>query len=123
MRIRINNDDENYYHYLGPLFGSRKVQRETKDRFYDDPGKEWLIHIDINNNVDSALSVNGGIIRNIYSENHKETIKTLKNIYTDVYSGIVPSIYRDLYEKAGYQIVDINKINFIEIRGGKSESD
>ena len=38
----INNNNPDFYKYMGKIFGSRKVQRDTEDRFYDDNEKEWI---------------------------------------------------------------------------------
>ena len=40
--VRTNRSDPNFYLLVGPYFGSRKIERQTRDRFYDDPGKSGL---------------------------------------------------------------------------------
>ena len=37
--MKITNKDPGFYDLLGPIFGSRKVHRETGDRFFDDDKK------------------------------------------------------------------------------------
>ena len=41
--VRTNRSDPNFYLLVGPYFGSRKIERQTRDRFYDDPGKIWFV--------------------------------------------------------------------------------
>lgn len=54
MRIDRNNPD--FYKVMGPVFGSRLIQRQTNDRFYDDPGKEWFIERS-GDHIDYVISV------------------------------------------------------------------
>ncbi len=39
MIKRMRNTDRGFYGYMGRIFGSRQVQRDTGDRFYDDEGR------------------------------------------------------------------------------------
>ena len=43
MIIKMTNKDEKFYEYMGRLFGSRLVEKQTNDRIYDDDSKEWYI--------------------------------------------------------------------------------
>lgn len=115
--MRINNKNIDFYDILGPVFGSRKIQRITKDRFYDDTGKDWVINLDKSGQVISAISVKDHIIKNVYTEDFSRTIFELKELYAEVSSGKVPILYRDLYFIAGYQVLD-ESLNFITIKGG-----
>lgn len=118
--MRINNKDKDFYSYLGPIFGSREVQKKTGDRFYDDDGKDWYIHLE-SGHIDVSVSLLNGKIRNVYSENEKELITILKEIHQEVLSGIIPAIYLEAFIEAGY-IVDKAKkrktTNFVPILGG-----
>lgn len=121
MYKRINQNDKDFYIYLGSIFGSRKIERETKDRFYDDPDKEWIIHINKCKIIDSVISLDRhGILKNIYSENEISTVYSLKSIYNEVVTGVLPSLYADLYKKSGYQVEPTHK-NFVKVRGGKND--
>ena len=68
MILKLNNKSENFYNYLGRLFGSRIVELTTQDRIYDDNNKEWYIYVqkDI---VTGFVSVSNSKIKNIYSTN------------------------------------------------------
>lgn len=118
---RIKNTDSGFYDILGPVFGSRKVQRVTKDRFYDDDEKEWLIQVDPDGNVVYAIAITDGIIKNVYSESPKPTSDALKSIYDEIYYGIVPAVYKDIYISAGYGTEDGKMVNYIKIIGGRHE--
>lgn len=42
LQIRtMSNDSQGFYQRLGPLMGSRKVEKEVGIRLYDDADKEW----------------------------------------------------------------------------------
>lgn len=44
MEIRkLIRSDEDFYAVLGPVFGSRLIEKQTKDRFYDDADKVWYV--------------------------------------------------------------------------------
>lgn len=118
--MKINNKDKDFYIYLGPIFGSREVQRKTGDRFYDDDGKEWYIHLE-SGHVDVSVSVLKGKIRNVYSENEKELTEILKEILHEVSSGMIPVVYLKSFIKAGYTVDETKTkktMNFVPIQGG-----
>lgn len=118
---RIKNTDTGFYDIVGPVFGSRKIQRVTKDRFYDDDEKEWIVQLDSNKNVIYAISIIDGIIKNIYSESPEATTDALKEIYNEISYGVVPVVYKNLYISAGYEIEESVMVNFVKIVGGKHE--
>lgn len=66
MIKRMNNSDRGFYGYMGKIFGSRQVQRDTGDRFYDDDGKEWIFDM-TNGIVLSVASVKDSVIKNVYA--------------------------------------------------------
>lgn len=66
--MKITNKDPDFYKIMGPVFGSRLIQRETGDRFYDDDNKDWYISLDNLNNVIAVVSVSNNVIKNIYSK-------------------------------------------------------
>lgn len=117
MIKRMNNTDPAFYGYMGKIFGSRKVQKETSDRFYDDDGKEWILHID-KKSVTAVVSVKDNIIKNVYAEDAFALMEILREIYREICKGLVPISYKEMYAGAGYKIVEEKK-NFLEIKGGK----
>lgn len=119
--MMIKNTDKDFYNLLGPVFGSRKIQRVTKDRFFDDDEKEWIIQIGKDKKVIYAISVIGDTIKNIYSEDPEATSIALKSLYGEVLCGIVPAVYEDIYISAGYSVQECNMVNFVKIIGGKHE--
>lgn len=114
---RMKNTDPKFYEYLGPVFGSRKVQRITQDRFYDDPEKQWIITESRTGAVELAISLKDNCIKNIYAENETDLITVLESLYSEVSSGVVPERYREAFKKSGYALIDKSK-NFITIYGG-----
>lgn len=120
MKYRIDNTCDGFYELLGKIFGSRKVERVTNDRFYDDDNKEWIVHTDSAGKVVSTVSVLDHRIKNIFSEVSEETVKDLKNIYGEISQSIVPAVYKDLYIDAGYYVAD-HSTNFVRIIGGYHE--
>lgn len=114
MRIDRNNSD--FYKIMGPIFGSRTIQRQTNDRFYDDPGKEWFVEIS-DKSIDYVISIKDGIVKNIYIENGVKAVEILKAIYPDITSGIVPACYSGVYMDAGYSVSESSQ-KFVQIKGG-----
>ena len=41
MIKKITNKEEDFYQYMGKIFGSRSIERQINDRIYDDDSKEW----------------------------------------------------------------------------------
>ena len=39
----LKRGDADFYALLGPVFGSREIEKITRDRFYDDTGKIWYV--------------------------------------------------------------------------------
>ena len=116
MIKRMNNSGRGFYGYMGKIFGSRKVQRETSDRFYDDDEKEWIMDIR-NGSVVSVVSIKDTIIKNVYTDDIFSLIDVLKIVRSEVTGGVVPIIYREAYSTADYKIMEEKK-NFLEIKGG-----
>lgn len=114
--MKIDRSNPDFYKVMGPVFGSRLIQRQTNDRFYDDPDKEWFIE-QSGDHIDYVISVKDGVIKNIYLENGAKAVEALKAIYLDVTSGIVPACYAGVYMEAGY-LVSENSANFVTIKGG-----
>lgn len=118
MIKRIKNSDRGFYGYMGKIFGSRQVQRDTMDRFYDDAEKEWIVDIQ-NGKILSVISIKNLSIKNVYAEDIFSLIDVLKLVHSEILSGTVTSAYREAYSAAGYQITEEKK-NFLVIKGGKA---
>lgn len=117
MIIKTNNKEENFYTYMGRMFGSRIVQRQINDRIYDDNDKEWYIYLE-DNRVVAFVSLVNNVMKNVYTIKDNYLIEILKQIKKDIKIGesIVPNIYKDLYVKAGFSINTMNTLkNFIMI--------
>lgn len=118
MVKRMKNTDPGFYGYMGKIFGSRRVQRDTADRFYDDDEKEWIIDV-TGKTVNSVISVRASKMKNVYAEDVFSLIAILEKVYPEVSGGTVPIIYQEAYTAAGYQVV-AEKKNFVIIKGGKN---
>ena len=117
---KIRNADGGFYEIMGPIFGSRKIQRVTGDRFYDDDSKEW--YIDVNgDDINYAIGIKDGIIKNVYSECSEKLVEALIELHPTAISGVVPAIYEESYKKAGYKTIGCGCKNYIKIeRGNKN---
>ena len=112
MRVlRLNRTDENFYNLLGPVFGSRIVERMTRDRFYDDPGKQWYL---VPNQ--GAASVLDHVIRNFWAVSEPVAVELIQAILEDfgTLSGILPNVHENSFRKMGFQVAPYRK-NFIEV--------
>lgn len=117
--MKLTNKEPEFYTVMGPVFGSRVVQRKTGDRFYDDDQKEWYIEQDEAGEVLAVVSVAGSVIKNVYAKDEAVLLKILKELYYVITDSIVPSVYADIYREAGYNVDEEEKLKkFIKIRGG-----
>lgn len=117
MVVKMNNKQEKFYSYMGRMFGSRIVQRQTNDRIYDDSDKEWYLNIK-DDRVLAFVSLSNNTIKNVYTIKDSYLTEILKKIKKEVKinESIVPNVYKNLYTKAGYSINNMNTLkNFISI--------
>lgn len=117
MVVKMNNKDEKFYVYMGKMFGSRIVQRQTNDRIYDDNEKEWYLNIE-DDRVVAFVSVVKGVIKNVYSIRDSYLMEIFKELKKEVKvkESIVSNLYKETYIKAGYSINSMNTLrNFIMI--------
>lgn len=121
MILKLKNTSKNFYLHMGPYFGSRKVEKVTHDRMFDDDNKEWWILFDKKHAVMSFVSISNNKIKNIYGEKAEFTVDILKKVFELVTSSIVPSCYEEQYEEAGYTIVAEKTKQFLLVKGGKNE--
>lgn len=117
MIVKMNNRCEGFYEYLGKFFGSRVVEKQTNDRIYDDPNKDWYVYLK-DERVMAFISIESNIIKNIYAIKNsylEELLKTVKE-ENEIKGSIVTRIYQDLYEKCGYKVDESNGYkNFVVI--------
>lgn len=105
MIVKITNKDEKFYQYMGKVFGSRLIEKQTSDRIYDDDNKLWYLYLE-ENKVMAFVSISKNVIKNIYTTKAKyleEILEKVKEENTITYS-IVTKYYLNTYEKAGYKV-------------------
>ena len=66
MVVKMTNQTENFYHYMGKFFGSRLVERQTNDRIYDDDNKQWYLYLE-QGKVKAFVSISKNIIKHYLS--------------------------------------------------------
>ena len=105
MIIKMTNKDEKFYEYMGRLFCSRLVEKQTNDRIYDDDSKEWYIYLE-EDKVVAFVSISKNVIKNIYTTKEKyleEILNQIKEENHITYS-IITKSYAEIYEKCGFKI-------------------
>ena len=115
QRIRLNQKSPNFYELLGPVFGSRTIEQETNDRFYDDAEKEWFLLLDQDAYLGIA-SVSGKIIKNFWAVNADAAEALLREILSEGWrlKGIVPRTHERVFARLGFRTGAYRK-NFIEV--------
>lgn len=48
--VRTNQDQPDFYNLMGPFFGSRQVAKDLGMPIWNDPGREWVVAIDVDEN-------------------------------------------------------------------------
>ena len=116
MIIKMTNKDEKFYEYMGRLFGSRLVEKQTNDRIYDDDNKQWYLYLE-NEKVKGFVSVCKNVIKNIYTIKEEYLIEILKQIIAEreITDSIVTNCYSEIYEMCGFQIKNQAYKNFVTI--------
>ncbi len=117
MVVKITNKDEKFYQYMGKIFGSRLIEKQTNDRIYDDDSKEWYIYIEEERAM-AFVSISKNIIKNVYTTKEKyleEILEEIKKENNITYS-IVTSYYKEIYEKCGFKVSQNQEYkNFVTI--------
>lgn len=117
MIKKITNKEENFYQYMGRIFGSRAIERQINDRIYDDDSKEWYVYLE-EEKVMALVSISKNIIKNIYTTKEKyleEILKKVKKENNITYS-VVTKTYAELYQKCGFKISESQEYkNFVTI--------
>lgn len=116
----MTNKDSGFYEIMGPVFGSRKVERVTGDRFYDDDDKIWYVDLGVDGGLLSVVSVKRKVIKNIYAENGESLKSILTELKPLVKASIVTKVYEDIYNEAGYVAQDNGMKRYVVIVGDKN---
>ncbi len=109
--LKMNRKSESFYEVLGPVFGSRVIEQETHDRFYDDPEKEWYVI-----QGRGAASVKGGQIKNFWAVDDAaagELIDAMKVEHSTLH-GVVPKQQEKAFQEQGF-LTFARRVNFIEV--------
>ena len=117
MIIKLTNEDERFYQYMGKFFGSRLVERQTNDRIYDDSDKIWYIYLERKKAV-AFVSIQKNTIKNLYTIKEEYLEKVLERVMKEnkVTNSIVTNIYKDVYERCGFILnKNSNYKNFVTI--------
>lgn len=101
--IAMNNLDDGFYDELGRIFGSRKVERVTGDRFYDDNNKTWYLLKD-GDTLLAVIGVKGEEIRNCYGESNEDITELIDEIKDNFTTGTIPAVWKKAFRDAGYVI-------------------
>lgn len=115
--IKTSRIDEDFYRIMGPVFGSRAVERQTHDRFYDDPGKIWYLLEDR-----AVASVLGSTIKNFWAVDAASADALLREILSEYryLDGIVPAAHENVFCQNGFETAAYRK-NFIEVQYEKRD--
>lgn len=112
MEIRkLTRADEDFYAVMGPVFGSRLIEKQTKDRFYDDAGKVWYAIPG-----KGAASLLGNTIKNFWAVNADIAEKLITAIQNDSewFDGVLPRTHESVFSKLGFD-TRVYRTNFIEV--------
>lgn len=113
----MTNKDAKFYQYMGRIFGSRLIEKQTNDRIYDDDDKEWYIYVE-GEKAMAFVSINKNIIKNVYTtkEKYLEQILTRIRKENNITYSIVTNYYRKIYENSEFKISDSQGYkNFVTI--------
>ncbi len=123
MILKITNQEENFYSYMGKFFGSRLVEKQTNDRIYDDDNKQWYLYVE-DEKVKAFVSINKNIIKNIYTMKDEYLEEILRVILqeNEITTSIVTNCYTEIYQKTGFKIIKQDYKNFVMICKEKGEN-
>lgn len=117
MVLVMYNQDKDFYSYMGKIFGSRVIEKQTNDRFYDDSEKEWYINVK-NDKVVACVSLKNKNIKNIYTSKKEYLQEILVKIKkdTEISPSTVTNLYKNVYLKSGYKVIENERYkNFVVI--------
>lgn len=109
-----------FYGIMGPIFGSRKIQRLTTDRFYDDEGKTWHYGDGEGDDIGYVFSIKDSILKNAFIQDEQDALNCLMDIIMEISTGKIPVCYRSVFERAGFDIIDAGK-NYMTVKGWGTE--
>jgi len=120
-QIRVmSNDNPAFYRLLGPLMGSRKVEKEVGIRMYDDADKFWYTAWSEDVFVGVA-SVRGRVVSDCYVKPQHRSMGALTAILGSIVSdhpcglkAVCTSMSRGVFERAGFNQVAKTK-NFYKM--------
>ena len=109
--LKLNHDNVSFYDYLGPVFGSRIIERDTGDRFYDDTDKDWYVIPGR-----GVASVKHGLLRNFWAADREAADQLIKVLCEDMprLTGVAPRQHEQAFADAGFTVNEHHK-NFIEV--------
>ncbi len=109
--LRLERGDQRFYDYLGPVFGSRVVEKDTGDRFYDDADKIWYVVPGR-----GAASVRQGLLRNFWAADRETADRLVEALWADNprLGGVAPRRYEQAFVNCGFTVQGYRK-NFIEV--------
>ncbi len=112
----MTNKDENFYKYMGKIFGSRLIQNQINDRIYDDDNKMWYIYLE-DEKVVAFVSLSNDIIKNVYGTKEDSLQELLKEVKEEnkIKDSTVTILYEDLYKKVGFKVEKGIYKNFVVI--------
>ncbi len=117
MIKKLDNKSKDFYQYMGKVFGSRLIEKQTNDRIYDDDNKQWYIYIE-REKVLAFVSISNQTIKNIYTTKEKYLEKVLEKVIKEnkILPSTVTNIYEEIYLKCGFEIKKDNYYkNFVVI--------
>lgn len=117
MIYKMNNKSEKFYEYMGRVFGSRIIEKQTNDRIYDDSNKDWYVFIE-EERVVAFVSLCDHKIKNIYTIKEKYLEELLNQIQKEIkiQPSVVTNVYGDIYKKCHFKINEgYGYRNFISI--------
>ena len=126
LQIRtMSNDSQGFYQLLGPLMGSRKVEKEVGIRLYDDSDKEWYTAW-----IDGAFVDVASVRANVVSDCYVKPQFRYKGAMTAILRSILKdhpgkltanctAMSRDIFERAGFEQKGRTK-NFFKMEIGNA---
>ena len=109
--LKLDRSSPEFYAQMGPIFGSRVIEKESMDRFYDDPDKEWYLIPGC-----GAASVFNYTIKNFWAATPGAAQKLLERLMVEYrfLSGIVSNKHEQSFRNMGFTCIGHRK-NFLEV--------
>ena len=109
--MRLDRSDERFYALMGPIFGSRAVEKACRDRFYDDPGKRWYLIPGR-----GAASILEGTIKNFWADDGEAAAALIGAVLQDCdpVRGILSDAHESVFRALNFRVERYRK-HFIEV--------